>query len=163
MDLRSVRQKDRFPRHAALVRHRRGVERQCPEHHRQQNGQMRDKGPVMPEAVFSVNRSAAEILPPAAHLLETGPQLLHPLGCQEDRVLHLSRPGGLAFCRPNHTADADQGTEAEVQAKQHQQGLEIPAVKYPVQLKCKDRPVQRGVILRIPGDLPVLRDQRSRH
>ena len=116
----------------------------------------------MPEAVFSVNRSAAEILPPAAHLLETGPQLLHPLGCQEDRVLHLSRPGGLAFCRPNHTADADQGTEAEVQAKQHQQGLEIPAVKYPVQLKCQDRPVQRGVILRIPGDLPVLRDQRSR-
>ena len=163
MDLRPVRQKDRFPRHAALVRHRRGIECQCPEHHRQQNGQMRDKGPVMPEAVLSVNGSSAEILPPAAHLLETGPQLLHPLGRQEDRVLHFGRPGGLAFYRPHHTADADQGAETEVQAKQHQQGLEVPAVKYSVQLKRQDRPVQRGVILRIPGDLPVLRDQRSRN
>ena len=163
MDLRAVLQKDGLSRHTGFIRHRRRVKRQRTEDDREQDGQMRDKGPVTADPVFAPDGSLSQRLALTVPVLKIRAQLLHPFGREKYGIRHGGSALGLAAGGAHHGPDAQQGTEAEIEAEQHQQRDEVPALKHTVEPERQDGRMGRGIILRVPGNLPPLRDQRPRH
>ena len=132
VDLGPVLHEDGLPRHTLPVHDLRGVEGQRAENHRQQDGEVRDKAAVAAEAVFAPDRRAVQLLAFAVQRCEVLPQLFHPRGGKLHRVGRLGRARRLALRRADDASDADQGAQAQIQAQQHQQQDEVPALKHAV-------------------------------
>ena len=163
MDLCPVIEKDRLSWHTVAVDHRRCIEGERAENNRQQNGQVRDKGSVAPDPVLAVDCRAVHDFALAAHGVQILPQLLNALGCEPDGDGQLRRTLRLALCGLHYAPDAQQGTEAEIEAEQREQDNKVPALEHTVEPEQQDHAVKGAIGLRVPGDLPPLGDYGARH
>ncbi len=124
---------------------------------------MRDKRAVAADPVLAPDRRLAERFAFAAHIREVFPQLFDPFGCEQDGIGRFGGTLCFRFRRRHDRADAQQGAEAQVQAQQDEQGDEVPALEDTVKPQQQDDPVEGAVGLRVPGDLPPLRDHGADH
>ena len=160
-DLGAVVKLDRLAGTAGQILHLGQIKRHRAEDHRQQDGQVDQKGAPAAEAVFAEHIALADLFLFAANGRHIQPQLFKARGVEflgvRKRGGALDLPAGGFERAAQHRGSAHEHAQAQ---QPHDQD-EIPAFENVIEMRAVDKQIGAGIILRVIGQLASLRQQRT--